>query len=877
MGLRRFFLRRREDADLAREMEAHIGHQVDENMSSGMPEHEARREAYLKLGSPRRVREDIWQWNTLGFFDSVLRDLRYALRTLRRSPGFTLVAVVVMALGIGANTALFSMVRSVLLQPLPFREPDRLVTLYERSGDGKYPYNVVAAGIFGEWQKLSRGFEQMALVQGGATANLSGSGGQLPEKMSAALCSWNFFSILGVQPAYGRTFTAADDNQSAPATVILSWGLWKRRFGGDASIVGQSILLDGRPYTVIGIMPAWFSYPNLRTQMWWPVNHERSAGDMQVLDNHQYSVVARLKPGTTMRQGVSDIDLIERRIHDANPTKTIGSGASIRPLLEDVVGDYRTPLYVLLAATGCVLLIACLNVANLLVARSAARRREVAIRSALGGSRARLLREQLMESVVLCTLAGLLGIGLAHLAVRWVVHTRQDMPRVDSIHIDGTVLLFALGVTLLSGLMAGLISALPAVNRNTSKVLQESSRLLGGGHSRARLRKLLLSVEVGLTVVLLLAAGLLLKSYQRLRSQDLGCATDQILTLRIGLPGERYQRPVQVTSFYEQLVTGLRSLPGVEKAGLITTVPGAGWGGDNIFTITEHPPLLPGQFQDALRRAVEPGYFQAMQIPLLQGRTFTDAERLDQAHKVIVSALLVRQFFAPGEDPIGKHLRGSLELQKLIDYEIVGVVGDTRHWISEPIQPMMYFPIYSGEFQHVAMVVHAQGDPNSLAVPIQKLIAGMDPELAVSDVLTMDQVVGRSTTDASFNATLVLAFAVLSLVLASVGLYGVLSYMVTQRTGEIGIRMALGAPRASVVRLMLADGLQPAALGLICGLIAGGLVVRVISDMLYGTQPLDASVFSAVTALLALVASVACVLPAWRASRLDAMQALRTE
>ena len=879
MSITRFFRRRSEDADLMREMEAHIAHEADENRARGELKEEALRQAYLKFGNPRRVREDVWQWNTLGFLESVLRDIRYAARTLRRSPSFAVVAVLVMALGIGANTALFSIVHSVLLEPLPFKQPDRLVMLYEHSGDGKFPFNVVAPGIFAEWQKQNRSFEQMAMFWGGYEFNLSGMSGHLPEKIRATVCSWNFFSTLGVQPVYGRAFVASDDSLSANATVILSWGLWKRRFGGDPALIGKSIFLDDQPHTVIGVMPAWFSYPDARTQVWAPVYREAPPGFMEMLDSHQFRVVARLKPGVSMAEGLSDVSAIERRIHDANPTRTIGKAANILPLLEHVVGDYKTPLLVLLGATGCVLLIACLNLANLLVARSAARRREVAIRSALGGSRGRLLREQMAESVVLCVFAGGVGIAVARATLAWVVRTRQDMARVDSIHIDSSVLMFALGVTLLSAAIAGLIAAFPAINKNVLKILQESSRLHGGGQSRARLRKVLLSAEVGLTVILLIAAGLLLKSYEQLRSVDLGCAIQNTLTMRLTLPEAHYKQPAQQVAFSEQLLTRLRNLPGVEAAGLVTVLPGAGYGGDSLFTIKEHPPLPVGQFQIAMRRSADPGYFAAMQIPLLRGRNFKDSERLNQARAAIISEAFARKFFAVGEDPLGKHLQVNLNLDRLAkpaDYEIVGIVGDTRYLISEPIQPFMYFPMYVGS-DELSIALRTKQSPTSLAVPVQKIIAGLDPDLPVSEVLTMDQIIGKSTTDASFNAALVLGFAVLSLLLAGVGLYGVLSYLVTQRTSEIGIRLALGSPRGAVVRLMLLDGMKPALVGLLIGLVGGALASSVIRDMLYGTKPLDPAIFLFVAVLLALVAGVACVLPAWRASRLDAMQALRTE
>jgi predicted permease len=857
------------------EIQFHVDQLIAENTAAGMSREEARYAALRAFGNSTVLKEqtrDTWGWIWL---DQVERDLRYALRILRRAPGFTVAVTLVMALGIGANTALFTIVRSVLLKPLPFGDAKRLVMLYEVTGDGKYPYNVVAGGIFEAWQKETQSFEQLA-IWGGNGYTLSGEAGQLTEQLQGTICSWNLFPTLGVQPALGRGFEASDDRPSANATVILSWGLWKRRFGSDSGIVGKIIHLDAKAYTVIGVMPGWFVYPDADTQLWTAIYHESAPEVMKELDNHNFLVVGLLKPGATMERGRKEADTIVKRLREQYPDlAAIGRGANERSLFDDVVGDYRTPLYVLLAATGCVLLIACLNVANLLVARSAARRKEFAIRSALGGSRWRLIREQVMESLVLSVIGGAAGLALAYATLDWVIRTRQDMARIDAIHVDTFVFLFAAGITLLSGMFAGAVSAFSSEDARAWTALQESSRTQSGSQGKARLRRALLSVEVGLTVVLLIAAGLLLKSYKTLRSVDLGCITQNVLTMHLALPDARYHAPMQKAQFFERLIAEVRRLRGVQKAGLVTVLPGEGHGGDNLFTIVEHPLFPQGEMQDALRRAAEPGYFEAMGIPLLRGRTFFEGERLDRATSVIVSDLFVRRFLRE-EDPIGRHIRVNVDGVPR-DYAIVGVVGDSRSVMSRPADPMMYFPLYKGAFERAAIAVRSSQGALSMALPIQKLIAQIDEDLAVFHVLTMEQVIGRSTTDASFNAELTLAFAMLALVLASVGLYGVLSYLVAQRTNEIGVRMALGARRDQVLRLTLADGLRPAALGLVLGLTGGMAAAKMIRNLLFGVQPLDVSVFVVVTMILLSVASAACLLPAWRASRVDPMMALRAE
>ena len=872
MNWRRFFRRGRADAELQEEIDAYLADETDENIARGMLPEEARRQARIKLGNSRRVRETLWQQNTVTFADSIWRDLKYAMRTLHRSPGFTVVAVLVMALGIGANVALFTIVHSVLLTPLPFAEPTRLIRLYEHSSD-QFPYNSVAGGVFAAWKEQTHSFSDLAILDSSLAFSLSEAGGQLPEKVTFGVCSWNLFPMLGVQPVLGRSFAASDDQPSATATVMLTWGLWKRRFGGDPAIVNRTIELDAKPYTVIGILPIWFTYPEQDVQLWTPIYHLIPQEEMNALDSHDWGAIGRLKPGVSEAQATGELSLIVHRLHDQHlDDPFISSAASSMPLLEDLTGDITTPLYVLLAATSCLLLIACLNIANLMISRESARRRELVIRTALGGGHWRLLREHMAETFVLSLAGGAAGLSVAYAAIRWFVHARQDMSRVESIHLNGAALAFTFGITLFCAFCAGLASTLSLKGGQIVQSLSDSSRSQSGGRGKTKLRKGLVSVEVALTVVLLVGAGLLLKSYARLRSSNLGCATDNVLTMQLSLPDEKYSKPVQRMNFFANLIEQVRSLPGVQAAGLVRAVPGQGYGGDGGFAIAEHPPLPLDQKQFAMIRWADPGYFHALGIPLSRGNSFDDGKRLDNANQAVISESFVRQYFG-SEDPIGKHL---VTLGHH-SFQIVGIVGDTRFVVSKPPQPMMYFSIYSGNFGSAALVVRSDGDVSSLALPIQRIVQRLDPQLAVMDILTMNQLIGKSILDTTFDATLLLIFAVLSLLLAAVGLFGVLSYVGSQRTTEIGIRIALGSQRGQVLRLMLFDGLLPALFGLGFGLAASSVITRMIQSVLFGTRAIDPTVYVAVAGTLLMVSTLACMLPAWRASRLDPMKALRAE
>ena len=872
-----FFGRKQADADVQQEMESFLAEEIAENIARGMSAEEADRRARVKMGSAQRVRENLWQQNSVSA-EKLWRDMKYAARTLARTPGFTLIALLVMALCIGSATSLFTIVRSVLLRPLPFRDPNSLVMIYEhwrsaQSNRDGFNYNVVSPGDFYDWRAQTHGFEDMAIWHWWGF-NLTGERGELPEAITAGAGSWNLFPLLGVQPVLGRTFTEAEDHPGSDV-VMLTWSTFQRRFAGDSSIVGRQIHLDGKPSTVVGVLPASFTYPSARVQVWVPYTAPTSADWPKYHDHHQSYVIARMKPGVSLATAISQVGAVQYHNHLQDLHAPIAEDVAPRNMIDDLARDVKKPLIILMCAVVCMLLIGCLNVANLLVARSAARQKEVAVRTALGAQRFTLIREQMMESLLVCVAGGLAGVLLSFSATRWVASAWKELPSSQGIHVDWVVLAFACGLVIVAALAAGLLPAIASTGKSVFAALQTSSRTTGGSRSRTALRKGLLTVEIAVTVVLLVGAGLLLKSFLRLQSTNLGCDTSNLLTLSYSLDVKKYDQTEKVNAFNETLLSQLRAMPGVRAVALGTTLPGAGYSGDFTFTIPEHPPLQPGvDLPDAIDRSADPGYFSALRIPLLMGRYFTEQDRAQKPQKLIVSSQLVREYF-PGENPIGKHLHMAAASKD--DFEIVGVVGDTIYQVGKPTKATVYFPILMGQSGGLSLAIRTDSNPLAMSIPVQKQIATMDPQLPVSDVLTLDQVIGDSLLNASFSATIVLAFAVLSLVLACVGLYGVLSYLMTLRMTELGIRIALGAQRKELLRLMLFDGLRPAFLGLGLGLIAGAAATQAIASMLYGTKPLDPAVYAVVTGALLLVAVLACLLPSWRASRLDPMEALRAE
>jgi predicted permease len=800
-----------------------------------------------------------------------MREIRYAVRTFARNPGFTLTAMLVLALGIGANSAIFTVVRAVLLAPLPYRDPDRLVNLYERNVIGENPFNIVSAANFLDWRRDAKSFEQMSFW-GDWNSSFSPDDGGLPEIIDAATCDYNLFNTLGVQPALGRAFTADDDRAGAQRVVIISDSLWRRRFLAKREAIGSSIRLDGEVHTVIGVTPPGFDFPNAHTQALLPVWRVIPESAKLQRGNHRFMPIARLKHGVTLEQARTELDGIAARIHQQFPESITGAGANIARMQDRLVLRVRPLLLVLLGAVACVLLIACVNVTNLLLARAVGRRREVAVRAALGAGRWQIARQFLIESVTLSIGGAIMGLAFAAWGTDLLIKMAGYIPRIDAVRVNGTVLAFTAGLSILTGIVVGLAPAFSSWRVGLTQAMQEGGRSSTAGRSSGRFRDGMVAVEVALSLMLLIGAGLMLKSFAHLRSVDPGFSPERVLTIRFSLPQARYKTPAQVTSFYESIVERVRSIPGVRSVGLVNVAPLDGYFSDTVFTIDEHPPLPSGQFLDAIIRTADPAYFQAIGIPVKRGRTFTAAERLDQANKAVISESMAKRFF-PNEDPIGKHLRLTTDST----FEIVGIVGDARHNLADAAQPIMYFPVLRGKANFSTLVIRASGDPNLLSLPVQKEMRALDADLPAVTVKTMDEMIWGATSQNRFGLTLIALFAGLAVFLASIGLYGVLAYSVRQRTGEIGIRMALGAAPADITRLVVWQGLKPAGIGIVAGLAGAAAATRLIQGVLFEVSPMDPPVLASVAVLLGAISLAASLAPAWRATRIDPVVALRNE
>ena len=876
--LRSFFRRAQLDRDLDAEISTHLQLAIEENLQRGLSYDEARRRALLRFGGPQQTKEQHREARALPFLDTLLQDLRFAFRMLRKSPGFTAVAVLTLALGIGANTSIFSVVYAVLLKALPYPRPDRLVMVYENVSLPSYQNsrNEVTPGNFSDWSSQNTVLENMAAYRN-RSFNLTGTG--KPLRVEGELVSANFFTTLQVVPALGRGFSETEDSPGASHVVVMSDGLWKSRFGSDPQILGQKLLLDGESYAVIGIAPPGFHFPDLDDQLWVPL--ALSPAERENRGSHNLDVFARLKPDVTLQQAQAEMSVIAKHLTELYPNSNTGQTVSLVPLQEDLAGPVRHTIFVLWGAVGLVLLIVCANLANLLLARASARHREIAVRLALGAGRPRVVRQLLTESTLLALFGCALGLLLAHWGVSALkVSAALHFPRTDEFSLDVSVLLFSIGIAIFAGLLAGLAPALQSGRGNLHDTLKAGTRE-SAGEPRLRIRNLLVIVETALGVVVVIGAGLLLRSFLRIQQAPLGFQPQGILTLRVIPRGQKYSELSRRASFYQQTIERMNALPGVNSAAAITFIPLTLVRGSKGFAIEGRPPIAPGQIPMAGYDVLTPGYFATMRIPLREGRDFLWSDTPETQPVIIINEAMAKTYW-PNEDPLGKRIRqGARGDHQLPWLTIAGVVGDVREFDPlTPPRPTMYFPI--AQFPDPAgilrdWVVRTAGDPLAIASSVRRAIWDVDEDLAITRVRPMDEVRSLSIAAQRLNLLLFALFAALALVLAMVGIYGVMAYSVLQRTREIGIRIALGARSYDVLRLVLTQGLRLAALGLLVGIAAAFALTRLMTSMIYGISSTDAATFFAVALLLASVALAACYIPARRAMRVDPMIALRYE
>jgi putative ABC transport system permease protein len=812
--------------------------------------------------------------------ETLLQDLRYGARMLLKQPSFTIVAVIALALGIGANTAIFSVVNAILLRPLPYKDSDRLVQINHNYPKLDLKASVSGAG-YSHYRDNCAAFETIGAASFWPV-NLTETGD--PERLQGLAITHTFLPMLGVEPALGRVFTPEEDQPGNDKVVVLGHGLWQRRFAGDPNLIGKTIKLNGEGYTVIGVMPRSFQFGREFAQqidIYSPIALTPQQLDTNRWRNEFLSVLARLKPNVTLDQAQAEMDTIAANVRrqyfgggDADdPTSW---GLLLRSFREIVVGDIRPALLVLLAAVGFVLLIACANVANLLLARAALRHKEMAIRSALGAGRWRVIRQLLTESVLLSAIGGAVGLALAYWGMQALLSLNEDrVPRAGEIGVDARVLFFTAGVALLTGVLFGLFPALQTSKSDLHAVLKEGGR---SGSARRSVRGLFVVAEVALALVLLVGAGLLMKSFQRLQDVDPGFKPEHLLTMQISLPATKYKDPQQVDSFFQRALDKIKALPAVQSAGVSTSVPMSGFNSAGSFGI-EGRTVAPGEMSPwGNRWFAGASYFQTMGVPLVKGRYFDDRDVSDAPPVAIIDETMERKFW-PDEDPIGKRISFQRNPQgNPIWREVVGVVGHVKHKGLEGESPVQYYiPHRQLPINTVFLVARTAVEPESLAGSVRTAIQEVDRELPVFRVTTMEQMVADSMAQRRFSMTLLGIFALVAMILASVGLYGVMSYSVTHRTNEIGIRMALGASVSDVLRMVVGQGMGLSLAGVVIGLVGAFLLTRVMRTLLFSVSATDPLTFAAVALLLAAVSLLACFVPARRATKVDPMEALRYE
>jgi putative ABC transport system permease protein len=813
--------------------------------------------------------------------DTLLKDFRYGFRSLLKRPAFTGIAVVTLALGIGANTAIFSVVNAVLLRGLPFTDPDSLVMIWEDASFAGFPRNTPAPANYADWKSQSQVFTDMAALDT-RSYNLTGDGE--PEKVEAYGVTANLLPLLGVQTSPGRGFTADEDKAGASNVAVLSHSLWQQRYGGDQSIVGRQLLLDGEKYTVVGVMPAGFHFLDNKVALWVPIG--LTAEQLSRRNSHYLKVVARMKPGVTVAQANAEVQTIQQRIARDFPDTAGRLSAFVMPMREQLAGDVRRPLLVLSVAVAFVLLIACANIANLLLSRAASRKREMAVRAALGASRLRILRQLLIEGLIMSAIGALCGLVLAWWSFAFLNNLiPEGLIGSTRLSLDPKVLLFTLAITLFTTVVFALAPAFQASNIDLNAALKQGGGRSGLNAGGNRLRSTMVVSEIALALVLLVGAGLLIQTFLRLRAQYSGLAPANVLTLRTVLPDNRYADSAQRSIFYKQTLERVKALPGVVSAGYTTTIPLAWKGGTSGFTPegrTMEQLMAGGLSYDANHRQISSDYLKTLGIPLQRGRSFNDGDNEQTQRVAIINETMARQYWS-NEDAVGKRFTLDDPRENPSWITIVGVAGDVRQMgVDEAVKAEMYFPYQQaakgyGFYAPRDLVVRTTFDPLSMVAAVRNEIHQVDPDQPISNIRTLDEMLSDETASRRLGMTLLAIFAGLALLLATLGIYGVLAYFVVQHTQEIGVRMALGAQRSNIFRLVLTKGMTLTALGIAVGLAIAFALTRLMTSLLYGISSTDPTTYVAIPVLLATVAFLACYLPARKATRVDPLVALTAE
>ena len=866
------------------ELRAHFERQIEKLIASGLTLEEATRRARLGFGGYEQLKEECREARGVSFIDSLKRDVTYGLRILGKNPGFTAVAILTLVLGIGANTAIFSVINAVLLRPLPYTDPGSLVTVWENSSKVGNPHNTVSPPDYLDWKRQADVFSGMAAIFD-QRVNLTGGG--LPEQIVLQDVSEDFFSVLGVKPILGTGFTPENGQEGHDNVVVLSYGFWKERFGGDPGIVGKSVTINSHVLTIVGVAPQnfeWFikdgSLTGGKPQMWTPFAMPKAFAERKNVGRF-LTVVARLKPGVSPLQAQSQMAGLAARIAEQFPDFNAYWGTNVVPLREQLSGDLRPALLVLLGAVALVLLIACANVSSLLLARAANRERELAVRTAIGASRWQIARQLLTESVLLAVIGGVIGIGLALWGTNVILAASPaNLLDLRSIAIDWRVLAFAASVTFTAGLVFGFLPSYIASQSGTSETLKEGGRGSSAARHRGYARNAFVVGQICFALVLLAGSGLLIRSFIRLAGVDPGFDASHLLTFKVSLPRARYKDDPARLAFFREFLNRVANVPGVRAVTMNSFPPFSGLGAGTAVHLLSQPTRSIGDLPDSLVRVVGANYFSTMQITLRAGRDFSPEELAQQRHVVIINQAFADKYLA-GVNPLGQKaviFMMSLEEDKNPASEIIGVVGDVRQiGLDTPSEPTVYWPHPELVYSEMAILVRTSVDPLATVSAIRNELRQMDTELPMAAIASMDQLLADSISRSRFTMLLLGIFAGVALVLASVGIYGVIAYTVAQRTQEFGIRVALGATRRDVLQLVLGQGTRITLLGIGLGIVASLIATRLMATLLYGTSARDPLTFTAVALLLALVALAACYVPARRATRIDPIVALRYE